>query len=405
MIKRSLILLGLLSALVGSAVMTGCRSAHTTSAILYIEQEQYQKAIDVINDGLYYNPNDPEAYYYQGEAYSRMAQQAIDRNDYRLAKRSFEDAYERYQRAKSMDPAGMTELVDEALEINYRNTLRDGQAMWREQHFEEAEGYFRLAFAALPDSLEPIRNIASMKIQQAELLPAQADSTKLLRSEALTLLERVLAQHADAYQLLADKAYVLTQLGRAEEADALYRNLLRDHRDDPSLLLDVVNLYQQQERYLEAADILLQVAEIYINDTDPATDAQLKGLYVDAGFNFRRAGELARAIDAYNLANEQDVYDVNILLEREQLFLLYGRELKERAASAAVAGDRALADDLDAQARTALQRGVDVGNALTSLAPTNADAFFFLASIQALLGDEAAFNQNMKTYEELSGIQ
>ena len=404
MTTRSIVLLGLLAVLVGAATLTGCRSAHTTSAILYIEQEQYQKAIDVIDEGLYYSPGDFEAYYYQGEAYSRMAQRAIDNNDYLLAKRSFEEAYLRYVRSREMNPERMSELVEEALEINYRNTLREGQAMWRDEHYEEAEGFFRLAFAALPDSLGSIRSIASMKIQQAERTMDEPEQATALRNEALVLLDQVLAANPGAYRLEADKAYVLTQLDRTDEAQAIYENLLRDHGDDPDLLLDVVGLYTRQRRYEDAANIFMRVADIYLNDTDPATDAQLKSIYTEAGYNFRMAGNYAQAIDAYGLASEQDISDITLLLERQQLFLMQGQDLLSRARDLAI-DDPARSDELEAQGLAALQRGVEVSNAVISLAPNNPDGFYFLASIQALLGNEVGFQENMATYNELMGIQ
>jgi tetratricopeptide (TPR) repeat protein len=405
MIKRSLVLFGLLVALVSAAAMMGCRSAHVTSAILYIDLEQYQKAIDVINEGLYYSPEEAEAYFWLGEAYSRLALEGIDKNDYLLAKESFSSAYESYVRARELDPESMTEQVGEALEINYHNAVRDGQNMWRDQHYEEAEGFFRLAFAALPDSVDSIKSIATMKIQQAEMLFDEPDRAMELRMEALTLLDQVLVNHPEAYSLQVDKAYVLTQLDRVDEADALYKTLLRDHGDDPDLLLDVISLYNRQDRNLEAAELILKVADIYQNDTDPATDAQLKNLYSEAGFHLRQAGELERAIDAYNLASEQDVGDVTLLIERQQLLLLFAQELLQRSIRLGEAGDAAGAAELEAQAEATLQRGVNVGRAATDLAPTNADGFFFLATTLGLLGDEAGHNENMKTYQELSGVQ
>jgi tetratricopeptide (TPR) repeat protein len=404
MTKRSLALSAVLVMLALSSALIGCRSAHTTSAILYIEQNNYQKAIDVIEEGLYYTPNDPEAYYYQGEAYSRMAQQAIQDNDYLLAKRSFENAYARYMRAREMNPDAMSDRVAEALEINYRNTLREGQSMWRDRHYEEAEGFFRLAYAAVPDSLNSIKSIAGMKIQQAELLPDDPNTAKALRLEALALLDQVLVAQPDAYRLRADKAYVLTQLDRTGDAQAIYDDLLRQHGEDPELLLDVVGLYGKQERYEEAAGLFLKVAEIFLNDTDPTNDARLKELYSEAGFNFRQAKNYSRAIEAYGLASEQDVYDIMLLVERQQLFLLYGQELLTQAAQA-VTEDPARSQALEAEGLAALRRGVEVGNAVTNLAPGNADGFYFLANTLALLGDEAGFNENMATYNELTGIQ
>ncbi len=401
---RSFVLLGALPALLAALVFGGCRSAHTTSAILYIEQGQFQKAIDVINEGLYYSPGDHEAYYYQGEAYSRMAQKAIDDNDYLLAKRSFTEAYARYVRSREMNPEAMSELVAEALEINYRNTLREGQSMWRDEHYEEAEGFFRLAFAALPDSLDSIRNIASMKIQHAEKLTDDQPKAAGLRNEALDLLDQVLASNPGAYRLQSDKAYVLTQLGRTDEAQVIYDDLLRTHGQDPNLLLDVVELYVRQERFQDAAGLYMQVADIFKNDTDPANDAQLKGLYSEAGFNFRRANDYAQAIESYGLASEQDVEDVALLIERQQLMLLHGQDLLTQA-GAAFGTDPALSSTLEQQALAVLRRGVDVGTAVTSLAPSNPDGFYYLALIYGLLGNEAGNREAMTTYNELTGIQ
>jgi tetratricopeptide (TPR) repeat protein len=402
--KSRAILLLVTVTLLGLAVLAGCRSAHTTSAILYIEQEQYQKAIDVIDEGLTYDPNDPEGYYYQGEAHSRMAQQAIDENDYLDAKHNFEAAYDKYTTARQMDPENWSEPVAEALEINYINTKREGQKNWQERNWEEAEGFFRLMFAALPDSLDSIKQIASMKIQQAELADSDADAeaAREFRTEALELLDQVLVDHPEAYRLRADKAYVLTQLDRTDEAQTIYDELLRDHGDDPTLLLDVVGLYSKQERYGEAADLYMKVADIYFNDDDPQNDAQLKGLYSEAGYNYQRGDNYPSAIASYGLANELDINDESIMLQRVQLNLQYGQRLGIRAAEA-MTDDPTRAAELETESKEYLQRAVDIGNALVDIAPQNADGYYFLAQAQAAMGDITASEENMKTYGELTG--
>ena len=402
MTKYRVTLLAALAAILCVAALSGCRSAHTTSAILYIEQEQYQKAIDVIDEGLQYNPDDPEGFYYQGEAYSRMAQQAIDENDFLLARESFKLAYGKYTTARDMDSENMADMVAEALDINFQNTLREGVSNAQQQNYEQAEGFYRLAFAALPDSLKSVKNLAGMKIQQAEISPA--DSASMLRNEALDLLDQVLIDNPDAFRLLSDKGYVLTQLGRTEEAQAIYDDLLREHGNDPELLLDVVGLYGKQKRYSDAGNLYLQVADIYLNDTDSANDNSLKGLYAEAGFNFQMAGDFPKSLDAYGSANEQATDDTQLMLNRVQLYLLYGQQLLTEAAGLTV-DDPARAVEVETQAKVVLQRGVEVGNALVTIDPNNADGFYILANTQALLGDTTAAEENMKSYEELSGIQ
>ncbi len=376
MTKYRVTLLAALAAILCVAALSGCRSAHTTSAILYIEQEQYQKAIDVIDEGLQYNPDDPEGFYYQGEAYSRMAQQAIDENDFLLARESFKLAYGKYTTARDMDSENMADMVAEALDINFQNTLREGVSNAQQQNYEQAEGFYRLAFAALPDSLKSVKNLAGMKIQQAEISPA--DSASMLRNEALDLLDQVLIDNPDAFRLLSDKGYVLTQLGRTEEAQAIYDDLLREHGNDPELLLDVVGLYGKQKRYSDAGNLYLQVADIYLNDTDSANDNSLKGLYAEAGFNFQMAGDFPKSLDAYGSANEQATDDTQLMLNRVQLYLLYGQQLLTEAAGLTV-DDPARAVEVETQAKVVLQRGVEVGNALVTIDPNNADGFYILS--------------------------
>jgi tetratricopeptide (TPR) repeat protein len=305
-----------------------------------------------------------------------------------------------------MDPENWAEPVTEALEINYTNAKREGLSNWREQHFEEAEGFFRLAFAALPDSLDSIKQIAGMKIQQAELASGDGDQEKArgFRNEALDMLDQVLADNPGAYRLRADKAYVLTQLDRTDEAQRIYEELLRDHADDPELLLDVVSLYSKQTRYVEAGDLFMRVADIYFNDDNPANDAKLKGMYSEAGYNYQLAEEYPRAIDAYNKANQIDVNDASLMARRVQLNLAQGTRLVTRSAQL-MTEDAARAAELETEARTYLQRAVDVGNALVDIDPSNADGYYFLAQAQAALGDSAASLENMKTYNELMGIQ
>ncbi len=99
-------LLMLILPLVALAAASGCRSAHTTSAILYIDEQNYQKAVDVIDEGLSYDPNDAEAYFWQGEAYSHMAEKASNENDYVKAKESYGPSVREVHDGQAHGPGG-----------------------------------------------------------------------------------------------------------------------------------------------------------------------------------------------------------------------------------------------------------------------------------------------------------
>ena len=399
MIKARLITwLVLALSMLAALTIIGCRSAHTTSAILYIDDQNYQKAIDVIDEGLQYTPHDPEAYFWQGEAYSRMADKAIQDNDYVKARHSYESAYLKYMTSREMDPENMTDQVDESLKINYQNRMRDAQLMQQGDYYEQAEGFYRLAYAALPDSVAPIQDIANMKMAEA----ANADSTKAheLMGEALDLLDQVLAVRPEKYELQADKAYVLTYLGQLDQAEAIYDALLKTHSDDPSLLADVVSFALQRQDYARAAGLNMEIADIYQNDVIADNDAQVPKLYADAGIWYRFANRYADAVVAFDHASQADPNDTNLLLDRLKTYYLYGKTLSDQADAST---DPVEKQNLVDQAHTAYQRGVEVGNALTSIAVNEPQGFQFLALCQFGLGDSVAAEQNMKTYTELTG--
>ena len=111
---------GLVS-LIAVAGLNGCRSAHTTSAILYIDEQNYDKAVEVIHEGFQFQDDEPDAYYYLGEAYSHLAEEAVEDDNYAEAKKNYELAYDAYMRAEGLNPEEWTREVTRSLKYNYNN--------------------------------------------------------------------------------------------------------------------------------------------------------------------------------------------------------------------------------------------------------------------------------------------
>jgi len=397
--KVRMILPGSVLALVA---LVGCRSAHTTSAILYLEEQEYEKAIQVIHEGFEYRDDEPDAYYYLGEAHSRLAEVAVNDNDYEEAKSNYDRAYQNYTRARELDSEHFTENVDIALQDNYNRRLRQGVEDFRGSFYEQAEGHFRLAYAALPDSITPIKNIARMKMQQSREV---ADPTPLL-NEALDLLDQVLTVNPGAYSLQADKANVLVQLGRNTEADTIYRELLKEHGDDPNLLIDIVNLAVDQQEYERAADLTIQVIEIYKNDSDPTNDGEdTKQLLISAATwlaseDIRRYDE---ALDLLDQALDLETFpSERTLLQRLQTFYDYGLWLKQEAEKES---DPLAKANQEQQAQEQFRSGVQVGNALVSQYPKSCAGFLILAQCQFEVGDGQAAELNITEWQKCSEEQ
>ena len=168
MSKVRLLLLAGLLVLAGFSVLPGCRSAHTTSAILYIDEQNYDKAVQVIHEGFEYRDDEPDAFYYLGEAYSHLAEEAVEDDEYDEAMKNYELAYDAYMRTMELNAEDFGEEVANSLNYNYSNRVRQASLDADEKYYEQAEGHLRLAYAALPDSLTPIKSIARMKMQMSQ---------------------------------------------------------------------------------------------------------------------------------------------------------------------------------------------------------------------------------------------
>lgn len=393
---------GLLAGLVLLAAFAGCRSAHTTSAILYIDEQNYDKAVAVIHEGFQYSDNEPDAYYYLGEAYSHLGEDAVQADDYPEAKKNYELAYEAYMKALELDRENYAEEVDNSLRYNYNNRLSDAKRDWDDGYYEQAEGHLRLAYAALPDSTTPVKSIARMKMQMSAQDTFASRKDQLL-TEALDLLDEVLAKDPGAYDLQLDKANVLASLGRNAEAGAIYDQLLREHGDDQQLLLEIANLAIDEGDFARAADFYVRVVALNEADTDASNDAQNGDMLVAAG-TWYGGPRVGRYEDAIRVLDRATTYEEtprsNTMLMRVRTYYNYGKKLKDEAEAAT---DPAQKTDLLGRSRALFQRAVEVGNAMTNLYPTVADGFLYLSMAQVELGDYTASDANFKTYQELSG--
>ncbi len=399
MTRKASILLAGLTVLV---VFAGCRSAHVTSAILYLDQNQFDKAVNVLHEGLDYNPEEPEAFFYLGEAHTKIAEEAVAReNDYLKARDNYKMAYEYYVQARDLDPVNLTERVGEALRYSYVRCTNDASRELREDFYESAEGYFRLAYAALPDSTGPIKNIARMKIIQAN--KPETENPDALLNEALDLLDDVLVHDPDAYGLQADKANVLAKLGRSDEANAIYTELMAEHPDDAALLIDIASLAQDNQEYERAADLYVRVIDIYEEDEDTQNDEQIYELALQAATFYidSSVGRYADALVYYDRALRlEDNPKESTMLPKLQTHYKYGKELSEAAAAET---DPVRKAELEQQAKEQFTIGVNVGNALVNTYFESQNGFFYLALCHNELGDEAAFKVNMDRYQSLSG--
>jgi tetratricopeptide (TPR) repeat protein len=396
---RVILLAGFVAAL-GLGGLAGCRSAHTTSAILYIDEQNYNKAVQVIHEGFEYTQDEPDAYYYLGEAHSHLAEEAVAKDDFDEALKNYDLAYKSYRRAIELNAEEWTEKVTTSLNYNYRARLGQAKIDWDSNYYEQAEGHMRLAYAALPDSVTPVKSIARMKIQMAEK-GEFAEQKDALLGEALELLDQVLVTNPGAYSLQLDKAYVLATLGRSEEAAKIYTDLLAAHGDDTSLLLQVANLAIDQRDFARAADYYVKVVDLFEKDTDAGNDGDNIAMLVSAGtwYGSPDIGRYEDAIKALDRAANLETFPTEgTMIARLRTYYNFGKFQKELSVNEP---DPALKQAKLDTALGTFRRAVEIGLAMTNQFVANAQGFLFLGQAQIEIGDFAAGETNFKTFQQL----
>jgi len=322
---------------------------------------------------------------------------AISENKFADARQNYELAYGYYNKARTLKPEQFKGNVELALLHNYTLRNNDAKTEYAGRFYEAAEGFFRLAYASLPDSISPIKNIAVMKIKQAN----ENNNDPAILGEAITLLDEVLAQRPGAYDLLADKANVLAKLGRSDEATRIYDDLLREHGKDAPLLVDMANLAMQDGKLERAADLSIRLIDLLENDGNPENDTDLKSLMVQSAgwLALKDIHRYPEALDLYKRALQLElVPEQETMLGRLLTHYDFANFLKQQAAEAV---DPAAKAELESQARTQFGEGVDVGNAAVDAFFDCANCYLVLARCQFEMGDYKAGEASTLKFQEL----
>ena len=81
----------------------------------------------MIHEGFQFQDDEPDAYYYLGEAYSHLAEEAVEEDAFAEAKKNYELAYDAYMKAIEIDPQHWTKEVTNSLNYNYQTPPAPGR--------------------------------------------------------------------------------------------------------------------------------------------------------------------------------------------------------------------------------------------------------------------------------------
>ncbi len=143
----AVILLGLL------ALVIGCNSMQTSSAILRYQQGEFEMADSLCREALKVNPNDGEAYFYMALSQSMLE--------------NYKDAYTNFKEAARLKP-DRGEMAQQNIDSNFAKVFNDGVEAVGTDSPELAIEFFTTATQANPESPLGYTNLAKAYWSKAE---------------------------------------------------------------------------------------------------------------------------------------------------------------------------------------------------------------------------------------------
>jgi len=295
-----------LAFLVLSMVFVGyqCGSTEITSAKLYIQQKNYDKAIEVLQKEVTKNPKSDEGYYLLGYVQGEQGnfEGMVDSYDKSLAiSKSFEKNIndsrkyfwaQAFNRGVSLYQRGVKSTDADSAKIYYDKSIAD----------------FNSALKIEPDSGDTYKNLAFVYLSKGD------------NEAAIEPLKQLIAREKalDGYKFLGEIYYVngtnLKAQDKNDEAKAEYNKSievleegLKNYPDDPEMLVTLSTAYIGADRGSEAIDKYKKLVEAKPEDKNIRYNYGVLLLGADdfagAETQFKKAIDLDPAYDnaIYNL--------------------------------------------------------------------------------------------------------
>ena len=337
------------------AFVGGCKSVETRSAILHNDAGRHDLAIETAQQALASNPNDAEAYFQLGVAYSKLDSAGL--------------AYHHFVKSSELDPT-REKMVNDNIQSNFAKHYNRALNFQKQDDLTSAAEEFDTATLADPRQAKGFFMLGATFEQLG-------DSDPTYYEKAVPAFDKVLelATPADKHYIDALKhaGRVLAKIGRPQEAESRFSRLIEE---DPTnyRIIEQIGYDALEAKDWKSAAVFLDLAA----RARARIGAEDFNLYYNIGvahFQQRKEDEAAipMAVSYYEKALElqpdepQTVF--NILV-------------------AYVAGEQ-------------WQQAIIWGEKYVGTTPDNADAWRLLSRSYSELGDDSKARECASRYEEI----
>jgi len=313
----------------------GCQSTAKTSAKVYLQQDNIEKAIEQLEIDVQQNPQDAESHYLLGYCYGQKGRfkEMIRELDASLAiSDKYKTDIEKIKRKYWID--------------NFNTGIRKVQS----EQFAEAIPYFKMAIAILPSDPKAYRSLAFAyakldSLKKAETfykraLEIQPEDVHTLISlgtlyykakkydDAIATFEKVLKIDASNKDAIYYIAVCYDLKGEPDKALEMYNEALKANPDEKDLYFNRGRLFYLREDYDNAIKDFKKVLAIDSTDFDAFCNLGKSYLFLGDRL-FKQGNELEQKAGSANKAKIKELKEKEIQFYRKSLeYLLKAAKIK-----------------------------------------------------------------------------
>lgn len=246
---------------IGLAVMWACQPKEVTSAKVYIQQNDWDKAIEQLEAAVATNPQNAEAQFLLGQGYGKKGR--------------FEDMNRAFDASLAVAPTYEAQITFER-EKYWVDYFNRGVNFFNEDNIEAAIEAFQTAAVIHPKKPENYRNLAVGYLRLDNFDKAIESYKKALELEpdhvetlvnlgiayynhgdfqrAVDTFKKVLELDPTNADAISTLALSYDQLGDSDAALAAYNNALKSNPDNMDLQFNYARLFYNKEEYEKAIE-------------------------------------------------------------------------------------------------------------------------------------------------------
>lgn len=250
-------------------LLLGCQPKEITSAKIYIQKRNWQKAIELLEQAVVTHPNNPEGHFLLGQAYG-------DQSRYREMKKQFGESL-------GISPKFQPAIL-QTIENHWITLYNKGIKAQNDRNFKLAEDLLKTAILIDPSKREAYNTLAANYIEANQprqalliyekLLKETPDDINLLIAtgnlfyiqkrfdDVVRVLKKVLEIEPDHRDAMANLALSYDSLGKTDEALTAYQKAVKANPLDKDLIFLLGVHHYNRSHFTKAIELFKQVLEL-----------------------------------------------------------------------------------------------------------------------------------------------